>query len=167
MIALQQILVATDFSEPSTAALIYGRELATSFGATLQLLHVVDDLGARLTEPGAYPELDRLQSEAEATALTRLNGLLSEEDRQVLHARALVLTSTSPAETITSYARDAMPRIGIIVMGTHGRGVMAHLVLGSVAEKVVRTAPCPVLTVRHPQHEFVLPDALIEQRVRV
>jgi nucleotide-binding universal stress UspA family protein len=60
-----------------------------------------------------------------------------------------------------------MPRIGIIVMGTHGRGVMAHLVLGSVAEKVVRTAPCPVLTVRHPQHEFVLPDALIEQRVRV
>jgi nucleotide-binding universal stress UspA family protein len=166
MIALQQILVATDFSEPSNAALTYGRELARSFGATLQLLHVVDDLGARLTEPSAYPELDRLQSEAEATALTRLHGLLSEEDRQTLHARALVLTSTSPAETITSYARDAMPRIGIIVMGTHGRGVMAHLVLGSVAERVVRSAPCPVLTVRHPQHEFVLPDALIEQRVR-
>jgi len=166
MIMLQQILVATDFSEPSSAALAYGRDLARTFGARLQLLHVVDDLGARLMDPSAYPELDRLQSEAEATALIRLNGLLSEEDRQALHATALVLTSTSPAEAITSYARDAMPRIGMIVMGTHGRGAMAHLVLGSVAEKVVRTAPCPVLTVRHPQHEFVLPDAVIEQRVR-
>ena len=166
MIMLQQILVATDFSEPSNAALAYGRELARNFSATLQLLHVVDDLGARLMDASAYPELDRLQSEAEATALIRLKSLLTEEDRQILHARAFVLTSSSPAETITSYARDAMPRIGIIVRGTHGRGVRAHLVLGSVAEKVVRSAPCPVLTVRHPQHEFVLPDALVEQRAR-
>jgi hypothetical protein len=45
-------------------------------------------------------------------------------------------------------------------MGTHGRGVMAHLLMGSVAEKVVRIAPCPVLTVRHPEHEFIQPDAL-------
>ena len=46
-------------------------------------------------------------------------------------------------------------------MGTHGRGAMAHLLMGSVAERVVRTAPCPVLTVRHPEHEFVVPDALV------
>ena len=46
-------------------------------------------------------------------------------------------------------------------MGTHGRGGVAHLLMGSVAERVVRTAPCPVLTVRHPEHEFVLPDALV------
>jgi nucleotide-binding universal stress UspA family protein len=46
-------------------------------------------------------------------------------------------------------------------MGTHGRGVLAHLMMGSVAERVVRIAPCPVLTVRHPQHEFVTPDALV------
>ena len=51
-------------------------------------------------------------------------------------------------------------------MGTHGRGFMSHLLMGSVAEKVVRIAPCPVLTVRHPEHEFILPDALqvVEQR---
>jgi nucleotide-binding universal stress UspA family protein len=165
MITLNQILVATDFSEPSNAALRYGRELARFLGATLQLLHVVDDLGARIVDFPKYPELGQLQSEAEATARIRLNGLLSEEDRQALHARAVVLTSTSPAQAIVSYARDAMPRIGIIVMGTHGRGAFAHLILGSVAEHVVRTAPCPVLTVRHPQHEFVLPDA-IEQRVQ-
>jgi nucleotide-binding universal stress UspA family protein len=46
-------------------------------------------------------------------------------------------------------------------MGTHGRGAIAQLLVGSVAEKVVRTAPCPVLTVRHPEHEFVVPDALV------
>jgi len=46
-------------------------------------------------------------------------------------------------------------------MGTHGRGAVAHLLMGSVAERVVRTAPCPVLTVRRPEHEFLVPDALV------
>ena len=46
----------------------------------------------------------------------------------------------------------------LIAMGTHGRGPVTHLLLGSVAEKVVRSAPCPVLTVRQPEHEFVLPQ---------
>ena len=50
--------------------------------------------------------------------------------------------------------------INLIIIGTHGRGAVAHLLMGSVAERVVRTAPCPVLTVRHPEHEFVVPDAL-------
>ncbi len=53
-----------------------------------------------------------------------------------------------------------MPTIGCIVMGTHGRGAITRLLMGSVAERVVRSAPCPVLTVRHPQHEFVMPDLL-------
>jgi nucleotide-binding universal stress UspA family protein len=160
MIALKHILVATDFGETSDAALAYGRELARTFGAALDVVHVVDDLGVRFGDFPAYPELGRLQSESEAAARTRLNALLSEEDRQALRARAVVLTSTSPAEAIASYARDDMPQVGMIVMGTHGRGKVAHLFMGSVAESVVRIAPCPVLTVRHPQHEFVLPDAL-------
>ena len=50
--------------------------------------------------------------------------------------------------------------VDLIVMGTHGRSGVAHLLMGSVAERVVQTAPCPVLTVRHPEHEFILPDAL-------
>ena len=160
MIALKHILVATDFSEPSDVALAYGRELARAFHATLELLHVVDDLSARSMEYPLYPDLGPAQEEAEATALSKLESCLSEEDRQVLDARAVVLTSTSPASAIADYARDVTPRIDVIVMGTHGRAGMAHLFMGSVAEKVVRTAPCPVLTVRHPQHDFVLPDAL-------
>jgi nucleotide-binding universal stress UspA family protein len=57
-----------------------------------------------------------------------------------------------------TYAKDV--KADLLIIGTHGRGAMAHLLMGSVAERVVRTAHCPVLTVRHPQHEFVVPDAL-------
>ena len=71
----------------------------------------------------------------------------------------MILVSHSPAAAITSYAREW--GIDLIVMGTHGRGGFAHLLMGSVSERVVQTAPCPVLTVRHPEHEFVLPDALV------
>lgn len=70
-----------------------------------------------------------------------------------------MLASNSPALTIVDYAMGH--RIDLIVMGTHGRGALAHMVMGSVAERVVRLAPCPVLTVRHPEHEFVRPDALV------
>ena len=63
------------------------------------------------------------------------------------------------AETIVQYAKDHA--IDLIVMGTHGRRALEHLLMGSVAERVVRTAPCPVLTVRHPEREFVVPDALV------
>ena len=161
MIALNQILVATDFSEPANVALTYGRELAQRFGATLHVLHVVEDVGARFVEVPLYPvDLGRLQIEVEATAHVRLQSLLSEADRQSLHAKAVVLTSPSPSDAIVGYARDAMPTIGCIVMGTHGRGAITRPLMGSVAERVVRSAPCPVLTVRHPQHEFVMPDLL-------
>jgi nucleotide-binding universal stress UspA family protein len=161
MIALREILVATDFSEPSNIALAYGKELARRFGARLHVLHVVEDIGARYTSfPLPVGDFGQWQAEAESAARIRLHSLLSEEDRQVLRAKAEVLVSTSPSEAIVSYGRDTMPRIDLIVMGTHGRGAVTHLLMGSVAEKVVRSAPCPVLTVRHPQHEFVLPDAL-------
>jgi nucleotide-binding universal stress UspA family protein len=68
------------------------------------------------------------------------------------------LTSNAPALTIINFAKDM--KADVIIMGTHGRGAMAHLLMGSVAERVVRTAPCPVLTVKHPEHEFVVPDTV-------
>jgi nucleotide-binding universal stress UspA family protein len=87
-----------------------------------------------------------------------LNRIVTDEDRQQLKAVAAIRTSSSTALEIAGYAKSE--GVDIIVMGTHGRGVMAHLLMGSVAEKVVRIAPCPVLTVRHPEHEFIQPDAL-------
>jgi nucleotide-binding universal stress UspA family protein len=160
MIALKKILVATDFSEPSEAALSYGRELARNFGASLTVLNVVDNILTRAYGSDGIVLVDpELQREIVDAARRQVDSLLFDEDRQTLGAIGVVLTSTSPSASIVTYARDEA--IDLIVMGTHGRGAVAHLLMGSVAERVVRTAPCPVLTVRHPEHEFVLPDALV------
>jgi nucleotide-binding universal stress UspA family protein len=130
-----RILVPTDFSKPSDAALAHARRLATNTGATLHLLHVVDNMFLRavLGDPHDY----------EAAALRQL------QERALADGKSSVLAverSDEPADEITSYARTH--GIDLIVMGTHGRGRMAHLLLGSVAEKVAQTAPCPVLTMR-------------------
>jgi nucleotide-binding universal stress UspA family protein len=84
--------------------------------------------------------------------------MLSDEDRTQLGAKAVVVASASPAQAVVDYATDA--QVNLIVVGTHGRGPAARFFVGSVAERVGRMAPCPVLTVRHPEREFVLPDAL-------
>lgn len=153
MILLRNVLVATDFSPASQAALTYGRALARSFGAALTLLHVSDNLFLR---PIASDPHDVLAAKTRA-----LNELLVDDDRRAAGAQAVLEISDSPAETIAGYARTHT--MDLIVMGTHGRTGVAHLLLGSVAERVVRTAPCPVLTVRHPEHEFVISDPT-EQR---
>jgi nucleotide-binding universal stress UspA family protein len=160
MIALKKILVATDFSEPSDAALAYGRELARTFAASLTVLHIVDNILTRAYGAEGVVLVDQeLQREIETSAQRQVDALLFDDDRQALGAVGLVITSNSPSAAIVTYARDAS--VDLIVMGTHGRGAIAQLLMGSVAERVVRIAPCPVLTVRHPEHEFVLPDALV------
>ena len=160
MIALKKVLVASDFSEPSDAALAYGRELARSFGAQLVVLHVVENLLTHVVGGDGYVLTDPdVQAAVEAEGKKRVDGLISDEDRLVLRAQGVIVTSNAPAFAIVDYAKSSA--INLIVIGTHGRGAMAHLLMGSVAEHVVRIAPCPVLTVRHPEREFVLPDALM------
>jgi nucleotide-binding universal stress UspA family protein len=159
MIAIKNILVATDFGEPADAALRYGRELAGRFGCTLHVLNVIENfyvttLGAE-TYAAFVPEMQR---ELENAARKRLDETLIDSDGSGPPTRPAVRTSGSPAYAIVDYAQEF--DIDLIVMGTHGRGALAHLMMGSVAERVVRIAPCPVLTVRHPEHEFVRPDAL-------
>ena len=149
MSTFKNILVATDFGEAASLALAYGRDLARTFGATLHVIHVVDDLGARLVrQPESSETLDQVQAEAEAAARLRLDSVLTDEDRGALRARAVILTSAATARTITSYARDE--HVDVIVVGTHGRGPVSHLFLGSVADRILRMAPCPVLVVRPP-----------------
>jgi universal stress protein A len=149
MIVLKDLLVATDFSPASDAALTYGRALAGAFGATLHVLHVAENHFMRPTAVDPYA--------MHAAVLQTLAQRLTAGDRTLLHARAVVETSDEPAESIARYAKTA--KVDLIVMGTQGRTGLSHLVVGSVAERVVRHAPCPVLTVRHPEHEFVVPDA--------
>lgn len=146
MIRLAQILIATDFSEPSQAAFRYGRELARMFNATLHVLHVVDDIAARHAEPYAAARLPPgLQADFDNAAQVQLERLLDEDDRRDLHARAVLRTSTSPTRGIVDYARDS--GIDLIVMGRHSRKALDRVLLGSVADRVLRTAPCPVLIV--------------------
>lgn len=156
MIALKGILVATDFSEAADAALAYGRELARMFGATLHVLNVVDDVYVRLGGDAYVAVLPELQQDVEQQARQRLAGLLVDDDKDPLPVKSVVVTSGTTAAAIVDYAANT--GIDLIVVGTHGRGRVAHLLMGSVAERVVRTARCPVLTVRHPERDFVKPD---------
>jgi len=159
MIRIKNVLVATDFSEPSIVALDYGREVARTYEATLHVLHVVEDLRWRYATDMAPTALVGIQEDVEASARARLDAFLTDEDRSQLRAHAMVVTAVAPSEAIVAYAKAEA--VDVIVMGTHGRNGLAHLFMGSVAERVVRLAPCPVLTVRHPEHEFIAPDALV------
>lgn len=155
MINLKTILVPSDFSECSDAALRYGLELARRFDARLHLLHVVQD---PLTQPWAaegfsaplFEVVDKWQREARE----RLKLSVPEADAGRVTISA---TIAWPFAEILRYATDN--DVDLIVMGTHGRGGVSHMLLGSIAEKVIRRAPCPVLTVRHPQRDFVEPLA--------
>jgi nucleotide-binding universal stress UspA family protein len=160
MIQLKKILVATDFGEAADVALAYGRALARSFKASLHVLNVVDNVFAHaMAGEGYVAILPEVQKELEAAARKRLDEKLIDNDPDKPQTTPVVLTSSTAAYAIVQYAKDE--RMDLIVMGTHGRGPLAHLLMGSVAERVVRTAPCPVLTVHHPEHEFVLPDTLV------
>jgi len=162
MILLKKILVATDFGEASDAALAYGRALAQTFGARLDVLHVVENVLASAVGGEAYTAVfPDLQRDLEEAARKQLEELVIDNDTgpDARHARPVLVTSNSPAAAIVAYAREE--QVDLIVVGTHGRGAVAQLFMGSVAERVVRSAPCPVLTVRHPEHDFVRPDALV------
>jgi len=132
-----RILVPTDFSASSAAALDYARMLAAQFGASLHLLHVLEN--GFLLPTVADPQT------VETGTLRQLRELLTTEDLK-RGAVSVVLRSDAVADEIVTYARSN--GIDLIVMGTHGRGGLAHLLKGSVAERVVRTAPCMVLTDR-------------------
>ncbi len=162
MILLKNILVATDFSDASEAALTYGRALATQFDATLHVLHVCENVLTRALGGEAYIAVfPDIQRDVEETARRQLDAIVMNNDPAptALRVKPALLTSNTPAMAIVGYAAES--GIDLIVMGTHGRGAVAHLLMGSVAERVVRTAPCPVLTVRRPEHDFVTPDTLV------
>ncbi len=159
MIAMKNVLVATDFGEAADTALSYGRELAARFGATLHVLHVAENVYITAFGAETYASFaPDLQRDIEESAHRRLNELVIDSDGSGPKTVPSVMTSSSPAFAIIDYANDH--DIDVIIMGTHGRGTLGHFLMGSVAERVVRLAGCPVLTVRHPERDFVHPDAI-------
>ena len=148
MSGIHKILVPVDFSSCSKHALERAVELAERyFGASIDVLHV--------WEPPRSFETTPMRVEA----LRGMEALLAEHEANGIVKFTRLHESGDALPTILEVARRG--KYDLIVMGTHGRGAVAHMLMGSVAERVVRTAPCPVLTVRHPEHEFVLPDALV------
>ena len=158
MVALKKILVATDFSEPSNVALAYGRDFARSYKAQLHVLHVVEDVVLRYS-PEVGMALPQLQVDLENAAKREFETLITNDDRQTMDVVTRVETGLNIADAITRYARENA--IDLIVSGTHGRGAVKHFLMGSVAERVVRTAPCPVLTVHAHERDFIAPDAMV------
>lgn len=158
MIVLKQILVATDFSESAAVALAYGRDLARTFNARLHVLHAVEDIMLRYSPEIGFVTPD-LQKDLEAAATRDLDKLITEDDRRTLSIVPVVTTAVSIPAEIVEYAKANA--IDLIVTGTHGRGAVKHLLMGSVAERVVRTAGCPVLTVHAKERDFIAPDAMV------
>ncbi len=136
---IKRILIPIDFSEDSFNALAYARNLATAFGAELHLLHVIEPIHF-ITETDVYTQ-ERHLSNAQLECIA---GELRGQERRF---RTMVRGGI-PSKVIVDTAKRS--RANLIVMGTHGRTGLAHAVIGSIAEKVVRTASCPVLTVRRP-----------------
>jgi nucleotide-binding universal stress UspA family protein len=155
VIELKRILVPTDFSKFSQVAITYAAALAEKFAAELFLLHVVQDLTVFFPEAvEAAPAVALPADQFLAAARSAMERSARDSCLQNLAVHQEVRVGT-PFYEIVRYAREM--KIDLIVMGTHGHTGLVHVLLGSVTEKVVRKAPCPVLTVRHPEHEFVHP----------
>ncbi len=150
MIDLKNLLLPIDFSEPCLKATEYALAIASRFGATLHLLHVIEDPVIYLPMFESYPVPTREQFETYAQ--DRLENWIPAEDFEGCKIE-LTWVHGWPFTKIVEYARDC--NIDLIIMATHGRGSVVNMLLGSVAEKVVRKAPCPVLSVHPDGHQFV------------
>jgi nucleotide-binding universal stress UspA family protein len=151
MLPITKILCPTDFSEPSRQAMDVAGELAQHFDAELHVIHVVGPMPIMATPPPSVAlNIPGYQKELEASAREALSkevdGRLSEE----LATRQIVVTGLA-ADEIVRIARES--DVGMIVIATHGRTGIGRLIFGSVAERVVRHATCPVLTIRPEERE--------------
>jgi nucleotide-binding universal stress UspA family protein len=168
MIVLKHILVPTDFSEASSIAVKYGAAFAQAFQATLHVLHIE---GHRDFE--AIVEAQRVVDEALGAAgaadaerdLTvrqaaheLLAGVLTPAEQQGIRVEYVLRDGgdSGPYAEIVRFAREQT--IDLIIIGSRGRGALAHMLRGSVVDRVVHEAPCPVMTVHKHEHEFILQD---------
>ena len=153
-IDLKNILYPTDFSDLSLKACLYALSFAEAYDAQLHCIHVVDEacqywvsLGPESVPMGPPPEdLGGLAEKQLADfKIAHLGGLKTPPITEGLFGK--------PHVQICEYAAEK--EIDLIVIATHGRSGISHALMGGTAEKVVRKSPCPVLTVRDPEHDFI------------
>jgi nucleotide-binding universal stress UspA family protein len=159
MVNIQNILVPTDFSDFSRYALNYAVGFAQAFKAKITLIHVtpereLDSIRQVSTyfEPG---QLENLLKERESEDRKQLEEFIPAELKKGITVETIHKVGIPFLDIIKTAKQRGMD---LIVIATHGRSGLSHMLFGSVAEKVVRQAPCPVLSIRHPEHEFVMPE---------
>jgi len=153
IISIKRILFPTDFSEPAKEAQLYAMALAEKFGAELHLLHVIPPL---IPYPDAAFPYALTQSETELQ-IGAANQRLAKEVDSAWSQQHVVVHSTVmglAVDEILSYAKEQ--EIDLLVVGTHGHTGLSRLLIGSVAEKLVRISLCPVLTVHPKGHQFLV-----------
>lgn len=144
---IRRVLVPTDFSDRAERALPHALWLAEEFGAELHMLHAVVLHGGDPAGPGrGFPDLDDAYDRLRDWAAERLKETSADLDRSDVRVVRAQERGIAAAPTIVEYANDN--DVDVVVMATHGRRGVRRMLLGSVAEEVLRTAGCPVLTVR-------------------
>jgi len=156
MLRIERILFPSDFSDLSLHALKYARGFAEMYETELHLIHVVDEAAQYWMAMGPN-SLPMGPSNEELVEISRkeLQKFTEEHLADLSVPLVTAVLSGRPFMEIIRYAREK--EIGLLVIGTHGRSGLTHVLLGSVAEKVVRKAPCPVLTIRDPDQKFEMP----------
>ena len=153
-VSFRTIVCAVDYSDYSEYALRYAIGLAKTFDAELKLLHVIELPFLPTYSLAGVPDLSMPVEQIEKGAQQRMHELLENWRPKWGKIEGVVRTGTAFLEII-NFARAE--EADLIVVGTHGRSGLRHIIMGSVAEKIVRKAPCPVLSVRHPDHHFEMP----------
>lgn len=155
MIDYTDVLLATDFSETARLAAAHAVTLAKDHDATLRLLHVVEEFSYWESFDLKHFPSEEVSAELEENAGIALFDLVEEEGLDADASVEVVVRQGKPFVEIVRAAREF--EIDVLVVGSHGQTGLAETLFGSTAEKVVRKAPCSVLVVRHPDHEFRLP----------
>ena len=158
---IKKVLVPIDFSDYSKSALKYATEFAQNFNAEMFLVYVV--------EPVIYPPdfsmgqiaIPSVNAEWDIKAKEELDKLANSEIPDTVKVQTIIKTGKPFLEIIETAADED---VDIIIIATHGHSGMEHILFGSTAEKVVRKAPCPVLTLREPIKGFVFKDAIKKEK---
>ena len=153
-IDIRKILCPVDFSEGAEHAMRYAVAFADAYDAELVLLHVVELPFLPSYSTAGVPDLSLPVEQIQEECQDRLDDMVEEQKQIHPDVEGKVVVG-APFVEIIREAREG--DFDLLVVGTHGRTGIKHMLIGSVAEKVVRKAPCPVLTVKHPEHEFVKP----------
>jgi len=152
MIKIEKILFPTDFSTYAKHALKYALDFAAERQAKLYILHVIPKLD--ILVGGVTFPASKIYGGMEKEAEKNIHHIVPKRFLEKIKVENIIVRGTPFIEIIKAAKKYD---IDLIVIATHGRTGLAHTFLGSTAEKVVRKAPCPVLCVKRPEHEFVLP----------